>query len=80
MCWDSSTSNLSVNQEAAAASSNMRENARLLEEEMNRFNLRQRKMGKAYIPPEKQNDEDFIRQANENYQRAVQNGIPSSSL
>ncbi len=77
---ESITSNLSVNQEAAAASSNMRENARLLEEEMNRFNLRQRKMGKAYIPPEKQNDEDFIRQANENYQRAVQNGIPSSSL
>lgn len=71
---ESITSNLSVNEEAATASSEMKENARLLEEEMNRFNLRQREMGRAYIPPEKKGDEDFIRQANENYQKALQNG------
>lgn len=69
---ESITANLSVNQEAAAASSEMRENAKLLENEMNRFNLRQRKMGRAYIPPEKENDAEFIREANENYQRALQ--------
>lgn len=69
---ESINSNLSVNEEAAAASSEMRENAKLLELEMNRFNLRQRKMGRAYIPPEKENDENFIREANENYQRALQ--------
>ena len=75
---DSITANLSVNQEAAAASSEMRENARLLEEEMNQFNLRQRTLGHAYIPPEKQGDEDFIREANENYQRALQRNVDQS--
>lgn len=76
---DSITSNLSVNEEAAAASSEMREDARLLEDEMNQFNLRQRKMGHAYIPPEKRNDEEFIRQANENYQKALKTGRFDSS-
>ena len=71
---DSITSNLSVNEEAAAASSEMREDARVLEQEMNQFNLRQRTMGSAYIPPEKRNDEEFIREANANYQRALQTG------
>ncbi len=71
---ESITSNLSVNEEAAAASTEMREDARLLEEEMNQFNLRQRQMGRAYIPPEKRNDEAFIRQANENYQKALKTG------
>ncbi len=71
---ESITSNLSVNEEAAAASTEMREDARLLEEEMNQFNLRQRQMGHAYIPPEKRNDEEFIRQANENYQKALKTG------
>lgn len=71
---ESITSNLSVNEEAAAASCEMREDARLLEDEMNQFNLRQRKMGHAYIPPEKRGDEEFIRQANENYQKALKTG------
>lgn len=72
---ESITSNLSVNEEAAAASAEMREDARLLEDEMNQFNLRQRKMGHAYIPPEKRGDEEFIRQANENYQKALKTGL-----
>ena len=63
-----------MNEEAAAASAEMREDARLLEDEMNQFNLRQRKMGHAYIPPEKRGDEEFIRQANENYQKALKTG------
>ncbi len=71
---ESITSNLSVNQEAAVVSGEMRKNASLLEDEMNKFNLRQRTMGHAYIPPEKQNDQEFIRQANENYQKAVKGG------
>lgn len=75
---DSITDNLSVNQEAAAASSEMREDARLLEQEMNQFNLRQRTMGSAYIPPEKRDDEEFIREANANYQRALQSGASSA--
>ena len=75
---DSITANMSVNQEAAAASTEMRENARILEEEMNQFNLRQRTMGHAYIPPEKQGDEDFIREANENYQKALQRNVDQS--
>ena len=41
---------------------------------MNQFNLRQRQMGRAYIPPEKRNDEAFTRQANENYQKALKTG------
>ena len=28
-------------------------------------------MGHAYIPPEKRDDEEFIREANENYQKAL---------
>ena len=66
-----------MNEEAAAASSEMRENARLLEGEMNQFNLRQRELGRAYIPPEKVGDEDFIREANENYQKSLQSGFPA---
>ena len=68
---DSITANASVSEEAAAASNEMRENAKLLEEEMRQFNLRQRRMGHAYIPPEKRDDEEFIREANENYQKAL---------
>jgi len=69
---ESINSNVSVNKETASASSEMRTNAKLLEQEMNQFNLRQRQMGRAYIPPEKQDDEEFIRQANENYQKALE--------
>ncbi len=72
---DSISSNVSVNQEAALASQEMKENAKLLEEEMRKFNLRQREKGRAYIPPEKSKDEEFIRMANENYQKAVIKGI-----
>lgn len=70
---DAVTSNASASEEAAAASREMSSNAKLLEEEMRRFRLRQRTPGLPYIPPEKQDDSEFIRQANENYQKHVQN-------
>ena len=41
---------------------------------MSRFNLRKREHGKAYIPPEKVNDEEFKRIAQANYEKAVRNG------
>ena len=52
----------------------MKDDAKLLEDEMKQFNLRQRQLGRAYIPPEKEGDKDFIREANENYQKSVQGG------
>ncbi len=67
---DSVSANASASQQTAASSQEMQLQARRLEEEMHRFSLRQRIAGQAYIPPEKQDDPDFIRQANENYQRA----------
>ena len=45
---------------------------------MNQFNRRQRTMGHAYIPPEKRGDEAFIREANENYQKALQRNVDQS--
>ncbi len=67
---DSITSNVSASEETAKASNKMKENAKLLEEEMRKFNLRQRELGRAYIPPEKKDDEEFIREANRNYNKA----------
>ena len=66
--------NASVSEQSAAASKEMSQNAALLKEAMSKFNLRQRKKGSAYIPPEKQNDPEFIRRANENYQKSLETG------
>ena len=41
---------------------------------MSKFNLRKREPGKAYIPPEKENDEEFRREAQRNYDAAVKAG------
>jgi len=49
------TNNASVSEEAAAASHEMHNNAKLLEREMQRFKLRQRKDGEVYAAPEKRN-------------------------
>ncbi len=68
---DSIKANVLASEETANASNGMKENAKLLEEEMRQFNLRQREMGRAYIPPEKRDDKEFIAEANENYQRAL---------
>lgn len=69
-----STSNAASCEQSSAASMEMHRNAGQLREKMKRFNLRQRKYGTAYIPPEKENDEEFIRIANENYHKALEEG------
>lgn len=50
------------------------ERADELREAMGKFNLRQREPGKAYIPPVKRNDTEFIKQAQKNYEAAVKGG------
>lgn len=66
--------NAAASEEAAAASEELNRNADELKEAMRKFNLRKRIPGKPYIPPEKQNDEQFIKEAEENYQKALQEG------
>ena len=41
---------------------------------MEKFNLRKRQPGKAYIPPEKQGDYEFIKKAEENYKHTQETG------
>lgn len=66
--------NAASSQEAAAASSELNSNADELKASMNKFNLRKRVPGQPYIPPEKKNDEEFIREAEENYKKALEKG------
>lgn len=68
------TANAASSQESAASSLEMTHHAEILKQEMSKFNLRQRQIGQAYIPPEKQNDIEFVREANENYRRAMETG------
>lgn len=59
--------NAASSEETAATTEEMNANAEYIRAEMRRFNLRKREMGKAYIPPEKKDDAEFIRMAQENY-------------
>lgn len=59
--------NAASSEETAATTEEMTANAEYIRVEMQRFNLRKREAGKAYIPPEKRNDAEFIRVAQENY-------------
>lgn len=63
------TENAASSEETAAATQQMNANAEFIRAEMKRFNLRKREPGKAYIPPEKANDEAFIYEAQMNYQK-----------
>lgn len=67
--------NAAASEETAASSDLLTRSAEELKEAMNKFNLRKREPGKAYIPPEKQNDPEFIRQAQENYEKALKKGL-----
>lgn len=69
-----------LSEEATASSEEMNNNAEILKECMKKFNLRQRQPGKAYIPPEKRNDTEFIKIANKNYQKALKEGIVKSDM
>lgn len=71
---DASASNAASSQQSAATSTEMNTDAELLKRAMDKFRLRRRSKGHAYIPPEKQNDLEFIRMANENYQRSIRTG------
>lgn len=66
--------NVDISKTSANSSKEMQKNADMLKNEMHKFNLRQRQPGKAYIPPEKATDPEFIRVANENYRHTQETG------
>lgn len=63
------STNAASSEETAAMTVEISKNAEVLKSSMKQFNLRNRVPGKPYIPPEKQNDADFIRIATENYNK-----------
>lgn len=56
-------------QHTSSSSQSMKEQSKELQEQMSQFILRKREPGKPYIPTEKKDDLEFIRQATENYLR-----------
>lgn len=66
--------NAAISEETAASCDLLNENADRLRQAMGKFNLRKREPGKAYIPPEKQGDPEFIREAQHNYEEAKKKG------
>ena len=64
-------SNAAASEQTAASSDMLTRSAENLKAAMGKFNLRKREPGHAYIPPEKENDEEFIQQAQKNYEKAV---------
>ncbi|MBP3887185.1 MAG: hypothetical protein J6F30_05985 [Cellulosilyticum sp.] len=64
-------SNAASSEEMAASSESLTVSAEELKVAMGQFNLRQREPGKAYIPPEKENDAEFIKEAQLNYEKAL---------
>jgi len=71
---DAVDSNAAISQETAASCDLLNESAENLRLAMSKFNLRKREPGKAYIPPEKENDEEFKKLAQKNYDKAVKEG------
>ena len=71
---DAVDTNAAISQETAASCDLLNANADRLRDAMGKFNLRKREPGKAYIPPEKQGDEEFKRIAQQNYDKAVKAG------
>ncbi len=63
-----------VSEETAASCDLLNESAEDLRMAMSKFNLRKREPGKAYIPPEKEDDEEFKQLAQQNYEQAVREG------
>lgn len=68
--------NAASSEETAAATQMMNADAEIIRQEMKKFNLRKRENGKPYIPPEKASDDEFIRIAYENYEKARGNHQP----
>ena len=71
---DAVDTNAAISEETAASCDLLNENAERLRQAMSKFNLRKREPGKAYIPPEKQGDEEFKKLAQHNYEEAVKSG------
>ncbi len=71
---EESAANVHLIEESWHASQDVQSSGQVLRRAMDKFKLRQREEGKAYIPPEKANDTDFIQEANANYQRYLQSG------
>ncbi|MDE7362280.1 MAG: hypothetical protein K2N38_10150 [Oscillospiraceae bacterium] len=63
------STNAASSEETAAMTVEISKNAEVLKSSMKQFNLRNRTPGKPYIPPEKANDQDFIRIATDNYNK-----------
>lgn len=66
--------NAEISEATVASCDVLNENADRLQQAMSKFNLRAREHGKAYIPPEKLDDEKFIKMAQQNYEEAVREG------
>ena len=71
---DAVDSNAAISEETAASCDLLNNSAESLRLAMSKFNLRKREPGKAYIPPEKQGDEEFKKLAQHNYDEAVKEG------
>ncbi|MDE7400374.1 MAG: hypothetical protein K2N06_12730 [Oscillospiraceae bacterium] len=65
------STNAASSEETAAMTVEISKNAEVLKASMGQFNLRNRQPGKPYIPPEKANDQEFIRVATENYNKFI---------
>ena len=65
------STNAATSEETAAMTAEISKNAEVLKASMGQFNLRNRQPGKPYIPPEKENDQEFIRVATENYNKFI---------
>lgn len=62
---EAATSNAAISEQSDASSHEMSQQAEFLRDAMKHFNLRMREEGKAYIPYEKKDDDEFIKHANE---------------
>ena len=71
---DAVAANAAISEETAASCDLLDANALRLREAMSKFNLRKREPGKAYIPPEKEDDEAFKILAQQNYEEAKRTG------
>ena len=69
---DGISDSAAASEETAAMSEEINKNAETLIDSVSQFTLRRRINGKPYIPPEKQNDSEFIKIATENYNKYMQ--------
>ena len=63
--------NAASSEQSAAMTVEISKNANTLKEAMDQFQLRNRVPGKPYIPPAKEDDQEFVRIATENYNKFI---------